>query len=151
MKEFDAAITSEGDGGSWPCIWIPFDVETTFGKKGRVAVKGMINGHPFRSSIFSNGSGSHLMMVNKDMRAATGVSVGSTAHFTMEPDNVERTVSVPDDLAEVLEARGQRKRFDALSYSHRKQLVDGIEGAKKPETRAARVLKAVEAAHEKAN
>jgi hypothetical protein len=51
-----------------------------------------------------------------------------------------RTVAVPDDLAEALNAAPEaRARFEELAYSHRKEYVTWIEEAKKPETRARRV------------
>jgi uncharacterized protein YdeI (YjbR/CyaY-like superfamily) len=55
-----------------------------------------------------------------------------------------RTVEVPDDLAAALEAAGAREQFDRLSFSHRREHVNAILEAKKPETRARRVAKAVE-------
>ncbi|WP_218018460.1 YdeI/OmpD-associated family protein [Nocardia amikacinitolerans] len=42
--------------------------------------------------------------------------------------------------------RRARPAFDALSYSRRRQLVGAIESAKRPETRAKRIDRAVAAA-----
>jgi uncharacterized protein YdeI (YjbR/CyaY-like superfamily) len=54
-------------------------------------------------------------------------------------------VAVPDDLAETLEAHPeQRAAFEMLPPSHRREYVTWIEEAKKPETRAKRIAKAVE-------
>jgi hypothetical protein len=38
----------------------PIDVRETFGTRGRVPVKGTINGYPFRSSLMPMG-GCHMM------------------------------------------------------------------------------------------
>ena len=51
---------------------------------------------------------------------------------------------VPDDFRRALDEAGLSERFDALPYSHRKQHVLAIEDAKKPETRARRIRKALE-------
>jgi uncharacterized protein YdeI (YjbR/CyaY-like superfamily) len=56
---------------------------------------------------------------------------------------VEATFDVPEDLAAALEA-GVREGFDKLSFSHRREHVAAINDAKKPETRARRIAKAVE-------
>jgi uncharacterized protein YdeI (YjbR/CyaY-like superfamily) len=63
---------------------------------------------------------------------------------TVIRDDAERTVDVPDDLAAALEAAGMREAFDKLSFSHRREHVAAINDAKKPETRARRIAKAVE-------
>lgn len=50
-----------------------------------------------------------------------------------------------DDLARALEANLQAKlAFDALSYSHQKQYIEWIEGARKEITRQARLAKTIE-------
>jgi uncharacterized protein YdeI (YjbR/CyaY-like superfamily) len=54
-----------------------------------------------------------------------------------------RTVEVPAFFAEAM-TKAERKSFDALPYSHRKEYVDWLVTAKKPETRARRVEKARE-------
>ena len=45
----------------------PFDVTAVFQRKGRVPVKGTINGFPFRSSLMNMGDG-HMMVINAQMR-----------------------------------------------------------------------------------
>ena len=64
--------------------------------------------------------------------------------MTLVRDAAERTVEVPADLAAALEEAGLRKAFDALSYSHRREHVNAINDAKKPETRSRRISKALE-------
>jgi hypothetical protein len=46
----------------------PFDVVEVFQRKGRVPVKGTIDGFPFRSSLMNMGDG-HMMVVNAQLRA----------------------------------------------------------------------------------
>lgn len=51
IKRFRIAL--EGDETSTvTSITIPFDVEEAFGTRARVAVRGTLNGFPYRSSIF---------------------------------------------------------------------------------------------------
>jgi uncharacterized protein YdeI (YjbR/CyaY-like superfamily) len=60
-------------------------------------------------------------------------------------DEQPREVDVPADFAAALDAEpAARAFFDGLSYSQRSWFVLGIEEAKKPETRASRITKAVD-------
>jgi len=126
----------------WSCIVVPFDVGKEFGARGRVAVRGRVNGFEFRTSLFPRGDGSHFMMVNKAMRDGAKAAVGDTVAVTMEPDAKARTVTVPKDLKAALSRLPTlHSLFSALSYSHKREYVEWIEDAKRPETRAARIQK----------
>ena len=58
-------------------------------------------------------------------------------------------MSVPDDFAAALdEDETATSFFQGLSVSQQRWFVSGIEGAKKPETRAARIARAVARLHE---
>jgi hypothetical protein len=140
-RQFKVKIVPMGNE-HWSCIKIPFNVEQAFGSRARVAVKGTMNGFPFRSSIFPDGSGSHFMMVNKAMREGANVETGDTVKVTMEPDIKARTITVPKDLKAALSPLPTlNSLFSSLTYSHKKEYVDWITDAKRPETRKARIAK----------
>jgi len=144
VRKFKAKIVAMGETGSWACIRLPFDAEKAFGSRGRVAVKGTVNDFAFRSAIFPDGSGSHFMMVNKAMCDGAKCAIGDTVAVTMEPDTVARTVTVPTDLkAALAKDKAAAALFGKLAYSHKKEYVDWITAAKRPETRADRVAKAL--------
>ena len=139
-KRFRAVV--ERGEGSVCAITINFDVEKAFGARGRVPVRGTLNGAPFRGSLFPMG-GCHFMVVNRHLRAAAGVSGGETVPVLMERDDEPRTIDPPADLARALEGnREARAVWDKLSYTHRREHVEHVEDAKKPETRARRIEKA---------
>lgn len=145
-KEFTAKLEPGGEGGSWTLVTIPFDAASEYGTRGRVSVKGTINGHPFRTSILPSGGGTFHMMVNKAMRTGAGAGPGDTVRVVMEKDDAPRTVEVPADFARALKkSPGAKAAFEAMSFSHRKAYVDAVVEAKKPETRARRIEKAIEA------
>ena len=76
------------------------------------------------------------------MRAAAGVKAGDTVDITMQRDDEPRPVATPDDLAAALQAiPAAQAAWDGLAPSHRKEYVQWIEEAKKPETRQRRVEK----------
>ena len=144
VKRF-RALVNRREGGEVCSIDIPFDVEKTFGGRNRVPVRGTINGAPFRSSVFRMGGDCHFMVVNRHLREAAGVSGGETVPVVMERDDEPRTVEPPADFARALKANKEaRAAWDELSYTHRREHVEHIEGAKKPETRLRRIEKSVE-------
>lgn len=117
----------------------PFDVVETFQRKGRVPVKGTINGFPFRSSLMNMGDG-HMMVVNATMRAGAKCKAGDTVSVVMELDEEKRTVEVPAYLKKLITADSKNKEaWDKLSFTHQKEHVRAIEGAKRPETREKRI------------
>lgn len=129
-------------------VYLPFDVFEAFGTRARLAVKGTINGFPFRSSIFPMGpmgGGKFYMVVNREMREGAKVKAGDTVEFVMEKDDEPRTIATPPDLLKALNAKKSVKAlWDKMSYTHRKEYIGAIEEARKPETRARRIAKAVE-------
>jgi hypothetical protein len=133
--EFTARLETVEQGGVF--FTLPRKESVKFGTRGRVAVKGTLNGCPFRSSIFPTGDGGHFMGVNKGVRDGAKVNAGQRVRLVMETDNAPRTVTLPPDLDQVLgKSTHTRASFDKLSYTHRKEYVQWIEAAKHPETRA---------------
>jgi hypothetical protein len=127
-------------------ITIPFDVQEFFGTRARVPVRGTINGFPYRSSIFPQRDGPHYMVVNKQVRAGAKVKAGETVSFVMERDEEPRTVETPAELARAFRADKSLKAvWEGLSYTNKREHAKAIEEAKRPETRARRVEKALEA------
>jgi hypothetical protein len=140
MREFEAVIEERRGGGAG--VTVPFDVKEAFGS-GRPKVVATFDGVTYRGSVVSMG-GRYMIGLRKDIRAAIGKAPGDAVRVTLEADTAPRVVDVPDDLAAALADAGLRDRFDGLSYTHRREHVEAIEGAKKPETRARRIAKAVE-------
>ena len=123
-------------------ITVPAEVVDGLGGGRRVPVTVTINGYTYRTTIAPMG-GLYLIPVSADNRAGAGVRAGEVVDVDIERDTAAREVTVPADLAEALEAAGVRAAFDALSFTRRKEYVVGVEGAKKPETRRARIERAV--------
>jgi bacteriocin resistance YdeI/OmpD-like protein/uncharacterized protein DUF1905 len=123
----------------------PFDVGEVFQRKGRVPVKGTINGFPFRSSLMNMGDG-HMMVVNAQLRAGAGCKAGDTVAVLMELDEEKRTVEVPAYLKKIIDREPKAREFWVkLSFTHRKECVREIEGAKRPETREKRIAAMLDA------
>jgi hypothetical protein len=143
-KTFKAKLDHSGVPGTWSTVTIPFNVEKTFGSKARVAVKGTVNGAPYRGSAMPWGDGSHFLVVNKTLQKQAGAVPGDMLSITMEPDTEDRTVELPEELQAALKKNpAARKAFEKMSYSHQREYADHVREAKKPETRQARAAKSV--------
>jgi hypothetical protein len=133
----------KADDSTATAIEIPFDVQKVFGTRARVPVRGTINSFPYRSSIMPMG-GKHWMVVNRQMREGAKAKAGDMVSVVMERDDEPRTVETPADFASALKTnQTAQAAWDKSSYTHRKEYVRDIEGAKRPETRARRIDKAI--------
>jgi hypothetical protein len=141
--KFKAKLIARGPGGAWTYLEIPFSVPDVFGRKGPVPVRATINGFTFRNSLMPR-QGVHILGTGKDVLAAAVAAPGDTVEVELAPDDSPRTVTVPADLETALaRTPAKAESFARLSYSHKKEYVDWIESAKKPETRASRIEKAL--------
>ena len=141
METFEAVIQDANGGGAY--IEVPAEVLDALGGGGRIPVQATFDGIAYRGSIASMG-GCMALGVLKQIRSDLGKGPGDSVVVTVTRDDAERTVEVPDDLAAALAAAGAREAFDKLSFSHRREHVNAITEAKKPETRTCRIAKAVE-------
>jgi hypothetical protein len=121
---------------------VPFDLEEAFGK-ARPPLKVTIRGYTWRTTPGVYGGVGHVV-VNRAAKAATGVDAPDRVRVTMELDTETRTVSVPSDLGAARHAAGADAAFAKLSFTHRRESVEWVESAKRPETRARRVAATVE-------
>ncbi|WP_427885063.1 YdeI/OmpD-associated family protein [Kribbella sp. GL6] len=141
METFEGSIQVNDGGGAW--LEVPAAVVDALGGGGRIPVRATFDGVAYRGSIASMG-GCMALGILKTIRAELGKGDGDRVTVTVERDAGERTVEVPEDLAAALAEAGVREAFDGLSFSHRREHVNAINDAKKPETRQRRIAKTVE-------
>ena len=145
-KSFKATLERLRSNLGWVVIWIPFKVHKVWGSRGRLKIRGEINGFPFRTSLFPTRKGEHFLLVNKKMQEGANAVEGSTAEFLLEPDTEERIVVVPAELKNILaEDKTFKKWFESLNYSIRKWLADWIT---QPRSAASRVRRAEQVAEQ---
>jgi uncharacterized protein YdeI (YjbR/CyaY-like superfamily) len=139
VKSFQATLERLSSRLNWVVIRIPLDVPKLWGTRGRMRVKGEINGFAFRTSLFPTGQGDHMMLVNKRMQSGGKAVPGTVAQFRLEPDTEARVVTVPAELKRALgEDRSLRRWFDQLNYSTRKEIADWITQVQSVEARLRR-------------
>jgi hypothetical protein len=144
MKTFKFKARIEGASSGGACVFFPYDVEKEFGTKGRVPVKATFDGVPYSGSMVKYGAPQHMLGILKSIREHLGKGPGDMIDVTIEKDESERTVEVPPAFEKVLKMEKVWLAFDKLSYSHKKEYIRWISGAKREETRANRLAKSVE-------
>ena len=139
---FKAEVLSAGKTATG--VEVPAKVVEQLGSK-RPKVRVTINGYTYRSSVAPM-SGTFMP---RDQRrgARTGGRGrrrprGSSSSSSTPPPGGDRAGRPREGVREG--ARGQEGVLRSLSYSRKRWYVEGIEGAKKPETRQRRVEKAIE-------
>jgi hypothetical protein len=140
-ERFETTVEVEGKTATY--LPVPLDVPALFGR-ARPPVRVTIGGHTYRSTVAVYG-GRYFLPLNRANRAAAGVAAGDTVTVEIEADEEPRTVEVPADVqAALADDPAVAAGFAALSYSHRKELVDWITEAKREDTRRRRIAKTVE-------
>jgi Domain of unknown function (DUF1905)/Bacteriocin-protection, YdeI or OmpD-Associated len=137
--KFRAELIGTTSSGSY--VVVPPNVMKRFGGRTRVPVRATINGVTWRTTIANMGAGP-MIGVTASTRKGAGIARGDRVTISIEEDKDERTVEVPADFAKAMN-KAQRWAYDSMSYTHRKEYVQWIEAAKKPETRMRRIAKAL--------
>jgi hypothetical protein len=141
---FKAVLQKPIRQGGWTYINIPFDVEKSYGIKGKAPVRGYIDGIAFRSSLMPYGNGKHYLVVNLTIRNATGKQTGDAVDVEIQHDKGVCTVELPKPFVEALEHNPDAKTvFEKYLYSHKKEIVDWIMDTKKEEPRLKRIEKTI--------
>jgi hypothetical protein len=138
---FRSVIEAARGGGA--VALIPPDVATALGGLKQMRVVGRLNGVDFQSSTMPYRGGFYLG-VHKATRQAAGVEVGSEVEVEIARDDRPRVLELAPEFEAALAADALlRERFERLSFSRRRELADPIAEAKRPETRQARLERAL--------
>ena len=99
---------------------------------------------PYAGSLIKYGHPQHMLVVLKAIREKTGKGPGDTIEVVVWRDEEVRTLEVPAQFEKLMKKQGLLPFFEKLSYTHRKEYCRWITEAKKEETRAKRLDKAIE-------
>ncbi len=139
--KFNATVIRRG---RFTCLDLPAAASRQLGSNGRVPVAGLINGFPIDTSVFPDGDGGHYLMLNREMRKGASLEAGDNAQVVISVDPRMGTLEVPGDLSKALADNDRaRSAFQDLSHSHKKEYLDWVAEAKRPETRARRIERTV--------
>lgn len=133
------------DSSSGGPIEIPYDVPELFGTKKPAVLVTVRAGqeHTYRSTVAIYG-GRYYVPLKKANAAAAAIEAGASFEVTLLPDNEQRVVTVPEDLATALAEADLRERWDRLSFTRQRERAEAIEGAKRAETRQRRIQQTID-------
>jgi hypothetical protein len=124
---------------------VPPDAVEALGKGKRPPVTVELNGYEYRSTVAPM-RGKFMVGVSAKHREGAGVNAGEVYDVTLELDTEPREVELAPELAAAFKAEPLLcERFNALSFTRRRELAEPISEAKKPETRERRLDKALAA------
>ena len=130
--------TLVNDGG----VEVPFDVEKVFGRK-RIPIVVTVNGVKYRTTVAVYG-GRYYFPMRREIRERAGVPANGTVRVHVQPDLEPRVVEAPRDLLAAIRKRAAAlARWKTWSFTHQKEVVDWVTSAKRAETRARRIDKAI--------
>lgn len=140
---FRSVIEQAQGPGATVALVSPEAAEALGGLK-QMRVFGWLNGVEFKTSTYPwRGEGLYVG-VPKAAREAAGVGLGDEVELELLRDDSPRVLELAPELEAALATEPElRARFEALSFSRRRELADPVAQAVKPETRAARVARAV--------
>ena len=143
IKIFRAKIQDAGNGGAY--VDFPFSVEKLYGVAGRVPVKVVFEDKiKYRGSLVRMGSICHMVLILKSIRKELNKDFGDSIKVSVALDEKKRIVSVPQDIRKVLAQNPKAQTiFNKLSYSHKREYVNWVNGAKKMKTKEKRLSKLV--------
>lgn len=142
------ALEPEDVAGAY--LSIPHEVlGQVTGKTKRVFLGGTINGHPFQATAVPY-YGTHKVVLNKGLREQTGIRPGDQVVLECAVSTSPPRLAIDPDVEAALDSTpGARAAFDRLAHTHRREHLDAIAEAKRPETRAARIGKLLDRLQER--
>jgi hypothetical protein len=126
----------------WSGLAIPSEL---LGTRGRLWLRGTLQGHPFWVAAQPMGDGNHWVTVNRQMRAEMGLAGDEEVEAVFVRAQGPPPLAVPEELERALEARPDaRALFERMSHNHRKEYINWVREAKRPETRTRRAGEATD-------
>jgi hypothetical protein len=123
-------------GINW-CVNVPANVtEKLIADKGRINIRGRINGFDFTKTLMPVKDKPHRLFVNQAMMKGGKTALGETATFEIEQNNKRKLKEYPTPslLMEKLKAHQLTIAFDSLTASRKKDILKYLNYVKTEET-----------------
>ena len=119
------------------CVDVPKEItELLTANKGRINIKGQINGFDFTKTLMPVKNGPYRLFVNRAMIKGGKTALGEVATFEIEQDNkkVVKKYPTPLQLIERLRKEDLTTAFDSLTPSRKKDILKYLNYVKTEET-----------------
>src|SRR5688572_29000502 len=134
-KRFKTTLAKTGSRVYLP---IPFNPNEAWGVKQRHHIRGTVNGCGVRGSLGSDGT-QYFLPLGAAWRRDNGLEAGARVEVVLAPEGPQSAALAPDVEAALNAAPEAKAFFEGLATFYRNTYIKWIEGAKRPETRAARL------------
>lgn len=127
---------------SWCFLVLPAEASAKLPTRGMIAVEGRFEGQPLHATLEPDGRASHWLKVPRALREAAGVAIGDSVSLEFAPAAEVPESKLPADLRRTLAAAGAdvaQAKWAALTPAARRDWIQWITSAKKPETRERRL------------
>jgi len=134
------------------CIDVPEEISRALGAKGYIPVFVSVQGLIVRTTLIPAGNGQHRLFIDGKIRKKLGVDAGSLIGIVLRRDKKPRELAVPADVTAALrKTPGAQKAFEAITPALRREFLRWVLNAKRSETRAKRIARAIPILIERAN
>jgi hypothetical protein len=125
---------------TWTFLVLPRAASAKLKTRASAAVEGRANGAPFRATLVPDGRGSHWLKLPRKLRESAGAESGDVVTLEIVRTGREPEARIPADLRKALAAAPKAKALWAdITPAARRDWIDWITSAKRPETRTRRV------------
>jgi Bacteriocin-protection, YdeI or OmpD-Associated/Domain of unknown function (DUF1905) len=135
-KKFEFRAKIYKTGINW-CVDVPTKITILMtAEKGRINIKGQINGFNFTKTLMPVKNAPHRLFVNQLMIKGGRTALSETATFKIE-QNTEKIIKeypIPKLLIEQLDKQQQAKNFNTLTASKKKGILKYLSYIKTEET-----------------
>ena len=134
-QRFKTAVAKTGTRTFIP---IPFNPNEVWGVKQRHHITGTVNGCNVRGSLGSDGT-QYFLPLGAAWRRDNGAEAGTEVEVVLSAEGPQSELLAPDVAAALQAEPAAKAFFESLATFYRNTYIKWIEGAKRPETRAARI------------
>lgn len=145
MKSFSflSEIRKGTEYNGWAYVMVPDNIIKRFIGRRRVPVCGKLDEAEFRTSLYQDKNLNGYLFVSRPILQKIKKKTGDLVLVSFSEDMQPREVKLPVDMEKAFEQTNVLEKYQIMAYSHKKEIIEWVESAKKPETRQNRIVKAI--------